>query len=124
MIAHCDDKILECIKYTDNRGNAVGTADCISATSDYIWIPSEYEVFGETTYSNPSEANYQMQYKYYMSGNSKQMYKSSDLNSLGAWWLRSPSVTYADRYCASGASPSSQHSLASISFGFAPIFMV
>ena len=57
-------------KYTNNTGNSTA-ASAVTATTDYVFLLSEYEVFGSTTYANSNEASKQAQYAYYSAGNSK-----------------------------------------------------
>lgn len=60
-----------CTKYTDNSGLGKFTADAVTATTDYIFLPSEFEVWGVRQYSNPNEQNKQAQYQYFINGNKK-----------------------------------------------------
>lgn len=77
-------------KYSDNTGNGSGNnASVVTPTVDYLWLLSEFEVFGSRTYSNSSEQNFQQQYDYYAAGNSKVKYKQNALTTACAWWLRS-----------------------------------
>ena len=47
-------------KYTDNTGNS-SAASAVTATTDYIFLLSEYEVFGSIKYANNNEKNKQAQ---------------------------------------------------------------
>lgn len=77
-------------KYTDNTGDGNGSnASYVTATTDYIFLLSEYEVFGKITNGNTYEANYQQQYAYYSAGNSKVKYRHTSTSSAADWWLRS-----------------------------------
>lgn len=77
-------------KYTDNTGNSSTSSGAVTATTDYAFLLSEYEVFGSCTYANSNEANRQQQYAYYAAGNSKVKYNPSTGRNTN-WWLRSPS---------------------------------
>ena len=77
-------------KYTDNTGNSSTSSGAVTATTDYAFLLSEYEVFGSCTYSNTNEASRQQQYAYYAAGNSKIKYNHSSTGSAVGWWLRSP----------------------------------
>lgn len=77
-------------KYTDNTGNSSTSSGAVTATTDYAFLLSEYEVFGSCTYSNTNEASRQQQYAYYAAGNSKIKYNHSSTGSVINWWLRSP----------------------------------
>ena len=80
-------------KYTDNTGNASTSSSAVTATTDYIFLLSEYEVFGSCSIANSNEASRQQQYAYYSAGNSKVKYRHTSTSSTAYWWLRS-----ADRY--------------------------
>lgn len=110
-------------KYTNNTGNS-SASSAVTATTDYFFLLSEYEVFGNVAHSNSYEANYQQQYAYYSAGNSKVKYQHNSTGSAAFWWLRSP---YADTsaYFASvrNTGPATGNN-AHYSFGFAPGFCV
>ena len=80
-------------KYTDNTGNASTSSSAVTATTDYIFLLSEYEVFGSCSIANSNEASRQQQYAYYSAGNSKVKYRHTSTSSTAFWWLRS-----ANRY--------------------------
>lgn len=77
-------------KYTDNTGGGGDTATKVTATTEYLWLLSEYEVFGTRTLANSAEQNYQKQYDYYASGNSALFYLYNAQTANASWWLRSP----------------------------------
>ena len=79
-------------KYTDNTGSKSTSASAVTATTDYFFLLSEYEVFGSISRANSNEKNKQAQYAYYSAGNSKIKYKHNDTSTATPWWLRSPSV--------------------------------
>ena len=76
-------------KYTDNTGNASTSSSAVTATTDYIFLLSEYEVFGSCSIANSNEASRQQQYAYYSAGNSKVKYRHTSTSSTAGWWLRS-----------------------------------
>ena len=75
-------------KYTNNTGESLSSS-AVTATTDYFFLLSEYEVSGDITESNNYEANYQQQYAYYSAGNSKVKYRHTSTSSAARWWLRS-----------------------------------
>lgn len=77
-------------KYTDNTGNSSTAASAVTATTDYFFLLSEYEVFGSISRANSNESSKQAQYTYYSAGNSKIKYNHSSTSSAVRWWLRSP----------------------------------
>ena len=110
-------------KYTDNTGNST-SASAVTATTDYIFLLSEYEVFGSISYGNSNEASKQAQYAYYSAGNSKIKYQHSATGTAAYWWLRSPYSSYsADFVCVyTGGTVNTGYALSS--YGFAPGFCV
>ena len=87
-------------KYTDNTGGGSNSASAVTATTDYLWLLAEFEVFGSRTYANSSEPSSQAQYEYFKAGNSKIAYKHSAAETAAAWRLRSPSYDYTGSFCA------------------------
>lgn len=82
-------------KYTDNTGGRSTTASAVTATTDYFFLLSEYEVFGSIYYANRNESSKQAQYAYYSAGNSKIKYKHDGTSTAAFWWLRSPHEGYS-----------------------------
>ena len=80
-------------KYTDNTGGGANTASYVTATTDYLWLLAEFEVFGTRSKANSAEQNYQKQYDYYKAGNSKLMYNYENTGTANNCWLRSPVAT-------------------------------
>ena len=110
-------------KYTNNNGSS-SSSSAVTATTDYFFLLSEYEVFGNITYANNYEANYQQQYAYYSAGNSKVKYRHDQTGSSVAWWLRSP-IAGTSSFFVYVANDGSVYSYyASYSLGFAPGFCV
>ena len=87
-------------KYTDNTGGGSNSASAVTATTDYLWLLAEFEVFGSRTYANSSEPSSQAQYEYFKAGNSKIAYKHSAAETAAAWRLRSPSYFTGSFFCA------------------------
>lgn len=110
-------------KYTNNNGSS-SSSSAVTATTDYFFLLSEYEVFGNITYANNYEANYQQQYAYYSAGNSKVKYRHDQTGSSVNWWLRSPLAGASSFFVFVVADGSVGSSYASYSFGFAPGFCV
>lgn len=78
-------------KYTDNTANDGGNVQTyVTATTDYLFLLAEFEVFGTRSYANSYEQNYQAQYDYYKAGNSRVAYNHSAVSTAVWWWLRSP----------------------------------
>ena len=87
-------------KYTDNVGNATGNvAGNVTATTDYLFLLAEFEVFGSQYYANDYERNSQLQYDYYKASNSRIAYKHNATGTAVWWWLRSPRYSYSNYFC-------------------------
>ena len=111
-------------KYTDNTGNNSTSASAVTATTDYFFLLSEYEVFGSISRANSNEKNKQAQYAYYSAGNSKIKYKHDGTSTAAIWWLRSP-VRGGSYYFVSVATGGTVNTgRAYYSLGFAPGFCV
>ena len=112
-------------KYTDNTANGGGsTASYVTATTDYFFLLSEFEVFGSISYGNTNEKNKQAQYAYYSAGNSKIKYKHDGTSTAAIWWLRSPYASNSNGFVAVYAGGTVNYGYAGISLGFAPGFCV
>ena len=110
-------------KYTNNNGRSLASS-AVTATADYFFLLSEYEVFGNITYSNSYEANYQQQYAYYSAGNSKVKYRHNSTGSAAYWWLRSPRAGYSSQFVFVNTDSTVFYHYANYSLGFAPGFCV
>ena len=109
-------------KYTDNTGSGSNSASAVTATTDYLWLLAEFEVFGSRTYANSSEPSSQAQYEYFKAGNSKIAYKHSAAETAAAWRLRSPSY-YADgNFCAVDSGGGANNYIAYRSLALVPGF--
>ena len=110
-------------KYTDNTGNST-LASAVTATTDYIFLLSEYEVFGSISSGNTNEKSKQAQYAYYSAGNSKIKYQHSATGTDAYWWLRSPYSGKSTRFVFVYNDGTVGYGVASFSGGFAPGFCV
>lgn len=110
-------------KYTHNSGNNV-SASAVTATTDYFFLLSEYEVLGISTNSNGYERDKQVQYSYYSAGNSKIKYNHGAISTAIFYWTRSPSVNAEDCFMVVMSNGASLNYKADISSGFAPGFCV
>lgn len=112
-------------KYTDNTGNGRGSvASNVTATTDYFFLLSEYEVFGSISKGNTNEKNKQAQYAYYSAGNSKVKYRHNRTSSTAYWWLRSPFANNSSLFVNVNTGGTVGTNYAYDSYGFAPGFCV
>jgi len=110
-------------KYTDNTGNS-SAASAVTATTDYIFLLSEYEVFGSISYGNSNESSKQAQYAYYSAGNSKIKYQHGSTSTAARWWLRSPYSSTSTFFVRVNTGGTVNNYNADYSGGFAPGFCV
>ena len=81
------------IKAVNKLTSAGNQSVVINTTSDKLFLLSEVEIFGSTTYSVPGEGS---QYDYYKAGNSK----VKNVNGLvSSWWERSPEGGNTHGFC-------------------------
>ena len=112
-------------KYTDNIANDDDlTASNVTATTDYFFLLSEFEVFGSIQYANSNESSKQAQYAYYSAGNSKLKYKHNGTSITAAWWLRSPRASVVYAFVSVSRNEKVDYNNAQESLGFAPGFCV
>lgn len=111
-------------KYTDNTGGGSTSASAVTATTDYFFLLSEYEVFGSISYANSSESSKQAQYAYYSAGNSKVKYKHDGTTTAAYWWLRSPYASSSSYFVFVYPDGTVGSLSALYSLGFAPGFCV
>ena len=111
-------------KYTDNTGGGNTEASNVTATTDYFFLLSEYEVFGSITYANTNESSKQAQYAYYSAGNSKIKHKHNETSTGALWWLRSRNARNSYRFVRVSDDGTVDYLLANYSVGFAPGFCV
>lgn len=111
-------------KYTDNTGDGSTAASAVTATTDYFFLLSEYEVFGSISYANRNESSKQAQYAYYSDGNSKIKYKHNGTSTAARWRLRSTSGRYSGYFMFVREDGTVYFTNANTSIGFAPGFCV
>ena len=111
-------------KYTDNRGGGNTAASNVTATTDYFFLLSEFEVFGSISYGNTNEKNKQAQYTYYSAGNSKIKYKHNGTSTAARWLLRSPHGSHSNYFVIVNSNGTVDYTGAAYPLGFAPGFCV
>ena len=110
-------------KYTDNTGNSSNSSGNVTATTDYLFLLAEFEVFGTRSGANQYEQNSQAQYDYYKAGNSRVAYNHSAVSTAVWWWLRSPycngSTTFRNVYTDGTSTTGNAYYSAGVRPGFA-----
>ena len=103
------------VKKLSSAGNQ---STAINTTEDSLFLLSEVEIFGSTTYSKSGEGS---QYAYYKAGNSKvKKVNGSDSD----WWERSPYGAHSASFCNVNDFGDADNYTASMSIGVAFGFCV
>lgn len=92
-------------------GTGGGSSSGTQQTNDDLFLLSEIEIFGTTTYSVAGEGT---QYEWYKAGNSRIKKVNGSAND---WWGRSPRSGSTGSFCNVGSSSSASNAAASGSFG-------
>lgn len=117
-------------KYSDNTGQGSDSPEYVTATTDYLWLLSEFEVKGETVYANSVERYYQVQYDYYKAGNPKKKYRYDFTNNIivtsdaAYWWTRSVNAAISTRFVCCSSIGGSASKAPRCCYGVAPAFAV
>ena len=101
------------IRDVQKKSSAGNQSSSIQTTNDKLFLLSEIEIFGSTTYSFAGEGK---QYDYYKAGNSKVKNLSG---SADAWWERSPFSGNSTAFCLVDSAGAANASIASTSYGVA-----
>lgn len=102
--------------------------DCVKpivrdGAKDWLWLPTEVQVFGEVCWGDEKDKTDRQQFAYYRRPGNR-------IKTLGeggnrySWWLASPSAAYTAYFCFVIGSGNSDSSNASYSFGVAPGFCI
>ena len=86
-------EVRSAIREVNKLTSAGSYSSTIKTTADKLFLPSEIEIFGNTTYSVSGEGT---QYAYYKAGNSKVKNRSG---STVDWWERSPTSDDEYSFC-------------------------
>lgn len=101
------------IREVQKKTSAGSQSSSIQTTNDKLFLLSEIEIFGSTTYSFAGEGK---QYAYYQAGNSKVKNLSG---SAYGWWERSPRSSDSAAFCYVGNNGNANAIRASSSIGVA-----
>lgn len=104
------------IREVSKKASVGGASSTIETVSDKLFLLSEVEIFGATSYSAAGEGT---QYDYYKAGNSKVKKQNG---SAAGWWERSPYASASTAFClvSSGGSANNYYAsfAAGVAFGF------
>ena len=93
ILALMPTEVKNSIREVNKLTSAGNQSATINTTADKLFLLSEVEIFGSTSYSAAGEGT---QYDYYKAGNSK----VKKWNGSGfVWWERSPYASGSDRFC-------------------------
>ena len=104
------------IREVSKKASVGGASSTIETVSDKLFLLSEVEIFGSTSYSAAGEGT---QYDYYKAGNSKVKKQNG---SAAYWWERSPFASYSSYFClvdgSGGANVNGASRANGVAFGF------
>ena len=106
-------EVRSAIREVNKLTSAGSGSSTINTTANKLFLLSEIEIFGRTTYSVSGEGT---QYAYYKAGNSKVKNESGSANS---WWERSPYDSNSTHFCSVDSNGNADGSPASRSYGVA-----
>lgn len=112
--------IQDTIKQVDKKTSAGSQSSTINTDHDKIFLLSEIEIFGTTTYSFSGEGT---QYQYFTTASNR--YKKPRYNSSyvsGHWWERSPLSSNSNIFCIVNFDGSADYNRASNARGVVPAF--
>lgn len=101
------------IRKVSKKASVGGASSTIETVSDKLFLLSEVEIFGSTSYSAAGEGT---QYDYYKAGNSKLKKQNG---SAAYWWERSPYASGSTRFCLVISYGDADRNVASIAIGVA-----
>ena len=101
------------IREVNKLTSAGSQSATINTTADKLFLLSEVEIFGSTTYSAAGEGT---QYDYYKAGNSRVKKQNG---SAVNWWERSPRASSSARFCMVRRNGSADTSIADDAYGVA-----
>ena len=113
-----------CTKYTDNVGGGTNIDSNVTATTEYLPLLSEFEVFGIRHSANSYEQTLQTQYDYYKAGNPKNFKGAGTQTSGVHWWLRSPYYSSKTYFCRVRNDGYYDRDGAAYSIGVSPVLFV
>ena len=117
LLTKLPSELQNVIKAVNKLTSAGNNSTTINTTSDKLFLLSEIEIFGSTTFSFAGEGK---QYEYYAAGNSPIKTVSGSANN---WWERSPNKgSSTDYFCyvsnTGGASIENASTSLGVSFAF------
>lgn len=107
------------LKNVNKKTSAGSQSSTINTNSMKLFLFSEIEIFGATTYSKAGEGS---QYSYFATAANRIKYLANGTGSAGWWWGRSPYGSASDSFCfvdgGGGANDVSASNTNGVCFGF------
>ena len=113
ILARMPTEVRSGIREVSKKASVGGESSTIETVSDKLFLLSEVEIFGSTSYSEAGEGT---QYDYYKAGNSKVKKRNG---SGAAWWERSPGASGSAYFCLVFSNGSADINSAGFAFGVA-----
>ena len=109
------------LKSVNKKTSAGSQSATINTNSMKLFLFSEIEIFGSTTYSKAGEG---AQYSYFATAANRIKYLANGTGSANVWWKRSPRASSSVSFCIVGSNGSANSNVASSSRGVAFAFCV
>lgn len=107
------------IKNVDKKTSAGNQSSTINTDSDKVFLLSEIEIFGTTSYSASGEGS---KYPYFDTVSNIYKKPSEDTYNSAYWWERSPYVSGTNRFCCVYGNGSAGSNAARSVYGLTPAF--
>lgn len=118
FLGQLDEDLQSVIKPVNKLVSIGNNTSTIETVSDKLFLLSEVEIFGSTTYSFAGEGS---QYDWYKAGNTKVKKVNGSANG---WWERSPYSGNTVNFCRVTSDGDANYDGASLSFGVSFCFCV
>ena len=89
-------ELKDAIKAVNKKTSSGGGSSVIRTDAMYLWLFSEIEVFGKTTYSYAGEGT---QYPYFATAAERIKRLSNGAGAASYWWERSPYASGSNAFC-------------------------
>lgn len=110
--------------WTDNVGNATNAASSITSTTDYCFLPDEYELFGTNTYGNQYCNQKQKQWAFPKAGNSLKAFRHDATTTAASWFERGPDRSATSSFCGVLTGGTANTFYAAYAYGLRPAFRI
>lgn len=107
-------ELKDAIKAVNKKTSSGGGSSSIRTDAMYLWLFSEIEIFGSTTYSYAGEGT---QYPYFATASERIKRLSNGAGAASYWWERSPNRNGSSNFCRVDTSGSAITAVASFSLG-------